>query len=87
MASVGFFWAQCLGAGKDQQLIHIPRLDQLAALAHGICRALKPAWTFGGLLGRQHRNKAAAQARSCRRVPAAAPRMMARTRFRRGSLA
>ena len=47
--------------GKDQQLIHIPRLDQLAVLAHSIRRALKPAWTVGGLLGRQHLDKAAVE--------------------------
>ena len=48
-------------AGKDQQLIHIPSLDQLAVLAHGIRRALKPAWAVGGLLGRQHLDKAAVE--------------------------
>ena len=49
--------------GKDQQLIYIPRLNQLAVLAHSIRCALKPAWTVGGLLGRQHLDKAVAEAR------------------------
>jgi hypothetical protein len=35
----------------EQQLIPNPRLDQLAVPAFGICRALKPTWTVGGLPG------------------------------------
>lgn len=70
-ASLLVFFAELpdlpIGIGAHQaeafRCCRIPRLDQVAVLAYGIGRALKPACTVGGLLSRQHLNKTAAEAR------------------------
>jgi hypothetical protein len=47
--------------GKDQHLIHIPDLEQLAVLAYGIGSAPEQARAVWGLLGRQHLHEATAE--------------------------
>ena len=51
-----------LVAGEDQVLVHVPFLEQPLVFADRIGRALKPAGTGGGLLGRQHLHKTLAKA-------------------------
>ena len=46
---------------KDQVIFNIPFLKEPLIFAHGICRALKPAWAVGGLLSSEDLNKALAE--------------------------
>ena len=57
-----------LVTGKNQVVVHVPFVEKPLVFPDCICRALKPAWAFWGLLGCQYLHKALAK--SSRKVVA-----------------
>ena len=57
-----------LVTGKNQVVVHVPFVEKPLVFPDCICRALKPAWAFWGLLGCQNLHKALAK--SSRKVVA-----------------